>query len=92
MLCILCSSGDSWGVPYVWLAGGSGLFGTMLADKLARSLAEGLVNQVNDILERRDEEEARALRMLENGGGGMMLCLSVRWPTCSWLRIVLLLS
>lgn len=50
-------------------AGGTGLFGTMLADKLARPLAEALVTQVNSIIERREEEEARAIRILQNGGG-----------------------
>lgn len=59
-------------------AGGSGLFGTMLADKLARPLADALVSQVNDILERRDEEEARALRMLQNGGGECVLMYYTR--------------
>jgi hypothetical protein len=49
----------------------------MLADKLARPLAEALVAQVNDIIERREEAEAKALRMLQNGGG----VSTFPWPT-----------
>lgn len=56
-------------IVFVSFIGGSGLFGTMLADKLARPLAEALVAQVNEIIERRDEAEAKAMRMLQNGGG-----------------------
>lgn len=45
------------------------MFGTMLADKSARPIAEKLVATVNSILERRDEEEARALAKLEGTYG-----------------------
>ena len=58
--------------------GGVGLFGTMLADKLARPIAEALVNKVNSILEARDAEEARQLEHIRSGGGA---CITVSMHT-----------
>ncbi len=60
-------------------AGGAGLFGTMLADKLARPLADQLVAKVNAILEARDEEEARMLQLIQSGGGACALQLPLLW-------------
>ena len=57
-----------------YVLGGVGLFGTMLADKLARPIAEALVNKVNSILEARDAEEARQLEHIRSGGGA---CIAV---------------
>ena len=52
-----------------YVSGGVGLFGTLLADKKARPIAEALVNKVNSILEARDAEEARQLEHIRSGGG-----------------------
>lgn len=70
------------------MIGGVGLFGTMLADKLARPIAEALVNKVNNILEARDEEEARQLEHIRSGGGAFIYVCTLTdmgMPRCGLL-------